>query len=144
MKLLKYLTISAIVIASLPASSFAEDGLVFSDVSTLVQDLQICKVVQEENIVLIDQHDVKDQLITNLASEVTATESQLSVCSKQVLSCEQAQDIYEVTITNLKTTIDTQNELCEERVDAAKPSFIRQIKNAVIYVAAGILIGALL
>lgn len=138
------MSLAIVILSVTPVSSFAEDGLIFKDIVTLTRDLQQCKIMSEENSLLTEQNSVKDSLVINLTSTKNLTESQLKSCQSQIKACETAKGTYDDTIEGLKKNIGEQKELCKKQIEAAKPSILSRIKSAITYIAAGILIGALL
>ena len=146
MNYLRALIFLAILILSLIVGkvSHATEQIVFTDTKQLYMDLQQYQQCKDLTLAQDKELTNKDSKISNYASEARLLVEMNNIAKEQVTAHKSLVASQDENINRLKHIIDIQKNGYEKVIEASKPSFFEQLKNNIVFIAVGVVIGILL
>lgn len=146
MKLPKFLMILVIVIlfafATNPA--IASNEIIFSDINKVTTDLQMCKIIEEENIILKENKLLLSSEVVNIeqTNKILIEQNKISIQRIQLL--ENYSEVQTTVLNNFEQLFGVQQDMYEQVIESVRPSFLEKVKEGMMMLGTGIVIGILL
>ena len=142
----KFLLLWAILPAFLTASNLyaQEDKIVFDNIGQVYSSLYQLELCEEETKLLENKISQLEKNVIVLETENTLLEEQIDVLITKDLELSKVCEEQDIALKNMTNIIEMQKKGYEEVLKASKPTFFERLKEGVLFLGTGILIGILI